>query len=182
MIPQAPARMVSYAVLGALLLGVACEKGPPTGRPPTNVETPCPIDLLGAAGGTCAPDETTCTGSNGAAFTHLLMCSGGVWAEMEAAPPPPVAPRAPQAVDLSAYDQTCRSNADCELVRAAPCGRCGCTRDPIAVRERERFTAARDAIACAPIDPSTPEGTLNCGGCPGYEAWCEHGSCAARTR
>lgn len=95
-------------------------------------------------------------------------------AELAAKPATPT-----YAVDMSAFDLGCKRNADCTNVRPSPCGRCGCSSTPLAVRERERFQAALGAIACPPATPVV-DGS-GCGGCPGYRARCDHGTCVVET-
>jgi hypothetical protein len=82
------ARHVVIAVASSLLALAACAKGPALGA------DGCPKDLLAARGASCSEDGKTC-GADPSGFTHLLMCSGGKWGELEAPPPPPPPPASP---------------------------------------------------------------------------------------
>lgn len=89
-----------FALLLLILAAIGCAKSPAADAPPTGgttsaasataspVEEGCPKDLLAAKGTPCKLDGKVCTGG-AVAFTHLLMCSGGKWIEMDAPPPPP---------------------------------------------------------------------------------------------
>lgn len=48
----------------------------------------CPADELTAIGTACSPEGRLC-GVSDPRFTHFILCSNGVWVEMEAPPPPP---------------------------------------------------------------------------------------------
>ena len=178
-----PGRLLSSALVAALLLSVACGHGPAGPRARGEAPTACPSDLLGAIGDPCSPEGATCGAATATGPGHLLMCTGGVWSELEVlAPPPPPPPPAPQRVDLSVFDRACSADADCELVRAASCGDCECEVDALPVRERPRYLAALREVACPPVAPMPPSGRPPCPACPSLAARCENGACAARPR
>jgi hypothetical protein len=84
---------------------------------------------------------------------------------------PPPAP-----IDVSGYDRTCASDADCVVVHVQPCAKCGCGQHPIAASEHEKFRAAIDAVKCPPHDP-WPD--IDCGDCRAATPRCEQGQCTA---
>ncbi len=84
------------------------------------------------------------------------------------------------AVDMAKFYLTCKRDRDCTLVRPAPCGPCGCTNTPLAARDLAAFQTASAAITCPPPVPLT--GGAGCGGCPGYHASCDKGTCVAANR
>jgi hypothetical protein len=111
------------------------------------------------------------------AFGLLLACTqkpgssaGDGKPEAERKPPP-----AP--IDLSGYDRSCAADSDCTLVNPQPCAKCGCTDDPIAVKEQDRFRAAMSDVKCPDYDP-WPD--IDCGSCMDYEAYCDAGQCQSR--
>jgi hypothetical protein len=83
-----------------------------------------------------------------------------------------VAEQQPTGVDVTKYDRACKTADDCKVVKVHPCDKCGCPDRAIAAGELARFTAARDAIVCAPDE-------RQCGECRGYVAACESGRCVA---
>jgi hypothetical protein len=83
---------------------------------------------------------------------------------------PPPAP-----IDVSGYDRTCTSDADCIVVHTQPCAKCGCGQHPIAASERERFQAAIGAVKCPPYDP-WPD--IDCGDCMSPTPVCAEGQCS----
>jgi hypothetical protein len=83
----------------------------------------------------------------------------------------------PAPIDVSGYDRSCKSDADCMLVHTQPCAKCGCASDPIAVRERERFSQAIAAVRCPSHDP-WPD--IDCGACMEPDVHCDAGQCKTK--
>jgi hypothetical protein len=83
----------------------------------------------------------------------------------------------PAAIDISGYDRSCKSDADCILVQTQPCAKCGCASDPLAASERERFNEAMAKVTCPPYDPWP---NIDCGSCMQPTVVCEAGQCTTK--
>lgn len=93
-------------------------------------------------------------------------------------PAPASADAAPSSfvVDVTGFERACQTKDDCQIVKAAPCDKCGCPATPIAKSESARFGAAAQKIDCS----KAPKDTRRCGECRGFVAECEAGRCIAK--
>jgi hypothetical protein len=105
-------------------------------------------------------------------FVHLPVCKRGRCEAKQEKREPPPAP-----IDVSDYDRTCKTDADCIVVHTQPCAKCGCGDDPIAASEKQRFDEAIAAVKCPPYDP-WPD--IQCGDCRDALPWCDAGQCKAK--
>jgi hypothetical protein len=80
----------------------------------------------------------------------------------------------PEGIDLSGYDRSCTTDADCVVVHNQPCAKCGCGSDPINAKEVERFREAIAAVKCPPYD-LWPD--IVCGDCMSPTPVCDGGQC-----
>jgi hypothetical protein len=85
----------------------------------------------------------------------------------------PVAPGS-EVVDTSGYDRSCKTSADCRIVKDDPCNHCSCADKSIAATEVTRFQAATAVITCGPRQK------VVCGECRGSVADCLDGKCIAK--
>jgi hypothetical protein len=83
----------------------------------------------------------------------------------------------PAPIDVSGYDRSCKTDANCIVVHTQPCAKCGCGNDPMAVRELKRFQEAMAAVKCPPYD-LWPD--IDCGDCRDAIAWCDAGECKGK--
>lgn len=79
-----------------------------------------------------------------------------------------------EVVDTTGYDRTCKTKADCKIVKDDPCNRCSCADKAIAAAEVSRFEATTAAIQCGPRQK------IACGECRGSFADCLDGKCIAK--
>jgi hypothetical protein len=162
--PRPSAHAAVLPLLAALLLFLtACTRSPALGP------DGCPKDLLAAQGSACSPESKTC-GADPSGFTHLLMCSGGRWTEMEAPPPPPPPPPPPSTGPTASYDTSCQYDDEC--VPAPGCCPTPCTSNVINQRGVGRATA--DLATSCPKDPKC----FSVGGCRTHAYLCVRKSCA----
>lgn len=103
-----------------------------------------------------------------------LACALMLWGCSK--PPKHQAKPAPANIDLTGYDTSCKTAADCVLVDPNRCAICSCTSSPISAHEEARFNAAVGELRCPPPDPN-PD--VACGGCPGFRPACVDGACKA---
>lgn len=85
------------------------------------------------------------------------------------------APPAP--IDLSGYERACKTDADCILVHAQPCSKCGCAEDSIAASEQQRFQQAIAAVKCRPCDFGYD---IECADCTEPAFGCDAGQCKTK--
>lgn len=119
-------------------------------------------------------DYTTCPAADHGVseWVHVPVCKRG---RCQAKKIERQAPPAP--IDLSGYDRSCKSDADCVLVHSQPCAKCGCASEPIAASEQLRFAQEIASFRCPPYDP-WPD--VQCGSCMESTAYCDAGRCQAR--
>jgi hypothetical protein len=119
-------------------------------------------------------DYTSCPASDCSTRDYVMLprCERNKCTAVIAEREPPPAP-----IDLSGYDRSCSADSDCALVNPQPCAKCGCTDEPIAVKEQDRFRKAMSDVKCPDYDP-WPD--IDCGACMDYEAFCEAGQCQSR--
>jgi len=110
--------------------------------------------------------------------------SGGSKTDTPPVDKPPTGSNQPPAtpsfvVDLTGYDLTCTTDADCQIVKDYPCEtRCSCAQKPISTKAMDRYKAAVAAIDCtkAPKDDET----IVCGECMSPLPACVAGTCSTK--
>lgn len=99
---------------------------------------------------------------------------GAATAAPDASSPAQLPPGGSEVVDTRGYVKTCKTKADCKIVKDDPCNHCSCADKAIAATEIARFEAAATAIKCGPREP------IHCGECRGFFADCLDGQCIAK--
>lgn len=113
-----------------------------------------------------------------AAALALFACKSGGTDKTKPVDNPPATTQS-FIVDLTGYDLSCATDADCEIVKDYPCEtRCSCPQKPISKKSMARYQAAVAAIDCtkAPKDDQS----IVCGECMSPLPSCNAGTCTTK--
>jgi hypothetical protein len=124
--------------------------------------------------GSATPAGSSTAGSSTAAPTPPAGSSAPAAGSSTSAPAP-AEPARPFTVDMSAFDRSCKTKADCSIVKADPCDKCSCGAAPIARSQSMKFETALGAIDCK----KAPKDDRRCGECRGNLPDCVDGKCIA---